>query len=221
MLTCTAAAATDPGLLKARSRFERYDTPSGHVYPRIRTFYNEHTQAKRLPPDLPLIVLQHGLGGSVAQFAPLLNALTQIAPCLAIDLPGCGLSDFKPDQIEAYTTTAFAELLYVAIDRYRNKETKQKVVLIGVSVAARSHTFSPMSHWDKACENDKLIDRHVGRRSRCERSLLTFYLLLLAQHGLLHHRFARFFELPSTTSLLRCHPFTDCNMSALENHVGP
>lgn len=151
MLTSTAAASTDPGLLRARSKFERYETPSGHVYPRIRTFYNQHTNAEKLPADLPLIVLQHGLGGSVAQFAPLLNSLTQIAPCLAIDLPGCGLSAFRPDEIEAYTTTAFAELLYVAIDRYRNKETNQKVILIGHSMgcsitALLASSSSPLHH---------------------------------------------------------------------------
>ncbi|KAI5367754.1 Putative tyrosine-specific protein phosphatase [Septoria linicola] len=128
------AASTDPGLLKARSTFKRYETPSGHVYPRIRTFYNEHTQAKKLPADLPLFVLMHGLGGSAAQFAPLLNSLTRIAPCLAIDLPGCGLSAFEPDDITAYTTTAFAELLFAAIQEHRNKEVDQKVVLIGHSM---------------------------------------------------------------------------------------
>ncbi|KAM3424983.1 hypothetical protein BST61_g6953 [Cercospora zeina] len=144
------AASTDPGLLKARTTFKQYQTP-GHVYPRIRTFYNEHTQATKLPADLPLIVLVHGLGGSAAQFAPLLNSLTQIAPCLAIDLPGCGLSDFKPDDIEAYTTTAFAELLYVAIEEHRNKEANQKVVLIGHSMgcsiaALLASSSSPLRH---------------------------------------------------------------------------
>lgn len=151
MLTELPAASTDPGLLKARTTFKQYSTLSGHVYPRIRTFYNEHTQASKLPADLPLIVLIHGLGGSAAQFAPLLNSLTQIAPCLAIDLPGCGLSDFKPDDIEAYTTTAFAELLHVAIDEHRNKEANQKVVLIGHSMgcsiaALLASSSSPLHH---------------------------------------------------------------------------
>ncbi|PIB03180.1 mRNA-capping enzyme [Cercospora beticola] len=145
------AASTDPGLLKARTKYRSYSTPSGHVYPRIRTFYNEHTQASKLPADLPLIVLIHGLGGSAAQFAPLLNSLTQIAPCMAIDLPGCGLSDFKPDDIEAYTTTAFAELLHVAIEEHRNKEANQKVVLIGHSMgcsiaALLASSSSPLYH---------------------------------------------------------------------------
>ncbi|KAF2216038.1 hypothetical protein CERZMDRAFT_35200 [Cercospora zeae-maydis SCOH1-5] len=151
MLTDLPAASTDPGLLKARTTFKQYQTPSGHVYPRIRTFYNEHTQATKLPADLPLIVLIHGLGGSAAQFAPLLNSLTQIAPCLAIDLPGCGLSDFKPDDLEAYTTAAFAELLYVAIEEHRNKEANQKVVLVGHSMgcsiaALLASSSSPLRH---------------------------------------------------------------------------
>lgn len=76
----------------------------------------------------------HGLGGSIAQFEKLLASLSQVASCLAIDLPGCGLSDFEPQDVEAYTTTAFAELLFAAIDRYRDKDNNQKVILIGHSM---------------------------------------------------------------------------------------
>ncbi|KXT02538.1 hypothetical protein AC579_417 [Pseudocercospora musae] len=129
-----AAAETDPGLLKKRSNYDLYETRSGIVYPRIRTFYNVHAQAKKLPKDVPLLVVMHGLGGSIAQFEKLLASLTQVATCLAIDLPGCGLSDFEPKNVEAYTTVAFAELLYAAIDRYRDKENNQKVILIGHSM---------------------------------------------------------------------------------------
>ncbi|KAF7191120.1 mRNA-capping enzyme [Pseudocercospora fuligena] len=128
------AAETDPGLLKKGTNYERYETRSGIVYPRIRTFYNVHAQAKKLPKDVPLLVFMHGLGGSIAQFEKLLASLTQVATCLAIDLPGCGLSDFEPRNVEAYTTVAFAELLYAAIDRYRDKENDQKVILIGHSI---------------------------------------------------------------------------------------
>lgn len=104
-----------------------------------------------MPKDLPLLVFMHGLGGSVAQFQQLLTALTQHAPCMAIDLPGCGLSDEKPKNIDAYSTTAFAELLYVAIDRYRKKDVDQKIILVGHSMgcsinALLSSLTSPLSH---------------------------------------------------------------------------
>jgi pimeloyl-ACP methyl ester carboxylesterase/protein-tyrosine phosphatase len=93
----------------------------------------------------------HGLGGSISQFAPLLTTLVNTASCLAIDLPGCGLSDFKPNQVDAYTTTAFAELLFAAIDRFRDKEVNQKVVLIGHSMgcsisALLASSSSPLAH---------------------------------------------------------------------------
>ncbi|EME46903.1 hypothetical protein DOTSEDRAFT_79004 [Dothistroma septosporum NZE10] len=161
------AASTDPGLLVKDTRFERYQTPSGHVYPKIRTFYHDHQKKANLPADLPLLVFMHGLGGSVAQFAPLLTSLVNIAPCLAIDLPGCGRSDFLPKENEAYTTTALAELLFTAIDRFRSKDCSQKIVLVGHSMgcsisALLASKTSPLAH---------LCSAHVlGMIALCPRS---------------------------------------------------
>ena len=76
----------------------------------------------------------HGLGGSASQFASLLTSLINLAPCLAIDLPGCGLSDFQPNDPKAYSTRALAELLSAAIARFRDAENSQKVILIGHSL---------------------------------------------------------------------------------------
>lgn len=126
--------SSEPGLFKKHSGFESFSTPSGHVYPKIRVFYHAHPQAAKLPKDLPLLVFMHGLGGNATQFAPLLTSLVNVAPCLAIDLPGCGLSDFRPNEVSAYTTQALAELLYAAIDRYRDAANNQQVVLIGHSM---------------------------------------------------------------------------------------
>ncbi|KAK4626222.1 mRNA-capping enzyme [Fulvia fulva] len=161
------ATTTDPGLLVKGTRFEQYQTPSGHVYPKIRTFYHEHQKKANLPADLPLLVFMHGLGGSAAQFAPLLTSLVNIAPCLAIDLPGCGRSEFLPKENEAYTTTALAELLFAAIDRFRNKDCNQKVVLVGHSMgcsisALLASNTSPLAH---------LCSEHVlGMIALCPRS---------------------------------------------------
>ena len=126
--------ASEPGLFKKHSTFESFTTASGFVYPRIRVFHYEHSQAGKLPKDLPLLVFMHGLGGNATQFAPLLTSLVNVAPCLAIELPGCGLSDFRPDAPEAYTTAAFAELLCSAIERYHDAESNQQVVLVGHSM---------------------------------------------------------------------------------------
>ena len=77
----------------------------------------------------------------MAQFNPLLTSLTNISTCLAIDLPGCGVSEFSETSWEAYTTDALVELIEVIIQDYRDKEGGQGVVLIahsmGCSLGAR------------------------------------------------------------------------------------
>ncbi|KAK4542887.1 hypothetical protein LTR36_006076 [Oleoguttula mirabilis] len=125
---------SEPGLFMKHSSFESFTTASGYTYPKIRVFYHAHPQAGKLPKNLPLLVFMHGLGGNATQFSPLLTSMVNVAPCLAIDLPGCGLSDFTPKDPGAYSTAAFAELLSAAIDRFRDRENNQQVVLIGHSM---------------------------------------------------------------------------------------
>ncbi|KAL6714127.1 hypothetical protein ACLMJK_008621 [Lecanora helva] len=130
------AEFTDPGLLKKHSHFESFTT-SYATYSSIRTFYGPHPQADKLPSiptPLPLLVFVHGLGGSLAQFNPLLTGLVNVAPCLGIDLPGCGRSKFSPTNWDAYTIRALAELLMVVITQYCAETPHQGVVLIGHSM---------------------------------------------------------------------------------------
>jgi pimeloyl-ACP methyl ester carboxylesterase/protein-tyrosine phosphatase len=132
------ARATDPALLARNSEIKPYTT-TRFTYPGVRVFYKRHQQADRLPKSpapVPLLVFVHGLGGSVAQFHPLLTSLTPIASCLAIDLPGCGVSQFAPRSWAAYTTDALVELLETIIEDYRDVEEGQGVVLIGHSMGA-------------------------------------------------------------------------------------
>ncbi|KAI4794880.1 hypothetical protein E4T45_12286, partial [Aureobasidium sp. EXF-8846] len=146
-------SASDPGLLRKHSSQKSY-TAAGFVYPSIRTFYHPHPQAAKLPTrptSLPLLVFVHGLGGSAAQFAPLLTGLINAAPCLAIDLPGCGLSEFLPPTREAYKTEALAALIAEAITQHRDAENGQRVILIGHSMgcslsALLASSTSPLSH---------------------------------------------------------------------------
>jgi pimeloyl-ACP methyl ester carboxylesterase/protein-tyrosine phosphatase len=110
---------------------------TGFTYPGIRTFYRSHPQEGKLPnkPNaIPLLVFIHGLGGSAAQFHPILISLVNLAPCLAIDLPGCGTSTFEPKAWEAYTTDALVRLLAVVINEHRDSAKSQNVVLIGHSM---------------------------------------------------------------------------------------
>jgi len=132
----TDADATDPGLLKKHSSVKSYTT-SYATYPAIRTFYRPHPQADKLPSKptpLPLLVFIHGLGGSLAQFNPLLTSLVNVAPCLGIDLPGCGRSAFSPTSWDAYVPKALADLLSVAISQQSDQNLDQGVILIGHSM---------------------------------------------------------------------------------------
>ncbi|CAG8973434.1 hypothetical protein HYALB_00006460 [Hymenoscyphus albidus] len=128
------AEANDPQLLKKHSKLQTYTT-SKYTYRNIRVFFREHPQYEKLPTTpapLPLLVFIHGLGGSVAQFNPLLTSLVNLASCLAIDLPGCGLSEFDEKSWDAYKIENLAELVGLAIAEHR--APGQGVVLIGHSL---------------------------------------------------------------------------------------
>ena len=133
-----AAHATDPGILRKFTTYNSYTT-SVATYPAIRTFYSPHPQLARLPTKptpLPLIVVVHGLGGSLAQFHHLLTSLSNVGSCFGIDLPGCGLSKFAPTDWDSYTVEALSELLAEAIEQHRDQESGQEVILVGHSLGA-------------------------------------------------------------------------------------
>ncbi|KAF4979614.1 hypothetical protein F66182_17275, partial [Fusarium sp. NRRL 66182] len=126
----------DPGLLKKHCSHLSYTT-SVATYPAIRTFFSPHPHMDKLPSKpspIPMLVFIHGLGGSLAQFHPLLTSLSNVGPCFGIDLPGCGLSSFAPTNWEAYSIEALAELIAVAIEEHRDKAANQGVILIAHSL---------------------------------------------------------------------------------------
>lgn len=130
------AEPTDPGLLRKHSTFKSYNITTG-TYPSIRTFFRPHPQAAKLPSiptPLPLLVFIHGLGGSLAQFHPLLSSFVNVAPCLGVDLPGCGLSKFSPTTWEHYTLSALVELLSTVIAEHCKENEQQGVILVGHSM---------------------------------------------------------------------------------------
>ncbi|RAR09303.1 dual specificity phosphatase [Stemphylium lycopersici] len=156
------AATTDPGLIKKYSTIQSYTVPAtGFSYPRLRIFYRPHHQESKLPKDpcpIPLLVFIHGLGGSIAQFSPILISLSNLAPCLALDLPGCGASGFEPKSWDAYTTEALVQLLAMVIEAHRAADEGQPVVLVGHSMgcslaALLASPTSPYAH---------LLSRHVS-----------------------------------------------------------
>mgnify|MGYP001940446055 CR=1 FL=1 len=148
--------------MKKYSIVRSYTVPStGFVYPRLRTFYRPHHQEDKLPKvpcPVPLLVFIHGLGGSIAQFSPILISLSNLAPCLAVDLPGCGVSSFEPKAWDAYTTEALVQLLAVVIEAHRATDDGQPVVLVGHSMgcslaALLASPSSPHAH---------LLSQHVS-----------------------------------------------------------
>ncbi|KAI0200703.1 dual specificity phosphatase catalytic domain-containing protein [Astrocystis sublimbata] len=134
--------ATDPALLRNHSEIKSFKAArSGITFPAIRVFYRRHPKTDELPNDpapLPLLVFIHGLGGSVAQFHPLLTSLSNSASCLAIDLPGCGRSQFAPTAWDAYTTENLTDLIETIISQYT--EAGQGILLVahsmGTAIAA-------------------------------------------------------------------------------------
>ncbi|KAH7308110.1 hypothetical protein B0I35DRAFT_453987 [Stachybotrys elegans] len=129
---------TDPALLRDNSEFKTYKTDK-FEYPGIRVFFRQHSKASelpRVPGPLPLLVCIPGLGGSVAQFHPLLSSLVDLAPCLSFDHPGGGRSQFANSSWDAYKFENLAELYETIIEDYRDKEAGQTVVLIGHSMGS-------------------------------------------------------------------------------------
>ena len=137
-------------MLEKHSSFKSYTT-SFATYPSIRTFYRPHSQADKLPSKptpLPLLVFVHGLGGSLAQFNPLLTSLVNVGSCLGVDLPGCGRSRFAPSSWKAYTPKALAELIRVVITEYCAEAVGQGVILIGHSAGCSFSALVAQAHQD-------------------------------------------------------------------------
>jgi Alpha/beta hydrolase family len=161
------AIATDPGLLKKHSHYSWFFVPAtGFTYPSIRIFYRPHPQGDKLPSmptPIPLLVFIHGLGGSVAQFHALLTSMVNLAPCLGFDLPGCGLSRFDPRKWNAYTSDALVQLIAIIIERYRDKEHGQGVVLVCHSMGRRlPHR---LAHFEALLM--RRICRYLARSTAC------------------------------------------------------
>ena len=166
IMVSTNSHDTDPPLLRENSHFKSFKT-SRFEYPEIRVFFRQHPKAVELPKSpapLPLLVCVPGLGGSVAQFHPLLTSLVDLAPCLSMDYPGGGRSKFAPTDWAAYTTEAMQELLETIIEEYRDTEAEQPVVLIGHSMG------TALSAWlanTKVPHTTSLAEHVVGLVAIC------------------------------------------------------
>jgi pimeloyl-ACP methyl ester carboxylesterase len=161
------AEASDPDLLKKHSTFRSYKT-SRFAYPSLRIFFREHPQFEKLPTEpapLPLLVFIHGLGGSIAQFNPLLTSLVNLSSCLAIDLPGCGVSKFEPKNWDAYTMGNLVELLGLIIEDHRRED--QGAVLVGHSMGC---SLAAMLATKSTSFPNSLSEHVVGLVAVCPRA---------------------------------------------------
>lgn len=165
-ITSTDPHATDPPLLKDNSAFKTYKT-SRFEYPDIRVFFRQHAKARELPAPLPLLVCIPGLGGSVAQFHPLLSSLVDLAPCLAIDYPGGGRSRYAVTSWDAYSPEALLELLETVVEDHRDTHAGQGVVLIGHSMGT---ALAARLASKKASRTTQLADHVVGLVAICPTS---------------------------------------------------
>ncbi|KAH0538990.1 hypothetical protein FGG08_004439 [Glutinoglossum americanum] len=156
---------------KKYSEFHSFTIPiHKHTYPSIRIFYRPHANADSLPTTpspLPLLVFIHGLGGSLSQFHPLLKSLANPAPCLGIDLPGCGLSSFEPKSWDAYTVGALVELLALVIENYRDSQAGQGIVLVGHSMGC---SLAALLASSSSPYPSRIADHTLGLVGICPRS---------------------------------------------------
>ena len=96
-----------------------------------------------------------------------MSSLVNLASCLSIDLPGCGLSSFEPTSWNAYTTEALAELLETVIEEYREKDAGQGIVLIGHSMGA---SLAALLATHNPSKSRLLADYVVGLVGICPRA---------------------------------------------------
>ena len=78
----------------------------------------------------PLLLMLHGWAGAAADWEPLLAALPDRIHAIAVDLPGCGLSE-KPDA--AYDMPWFLDMLHGLCAAFQAKQ----VVLAGHSMGGQ------------------------------------------------------------------------------------
>lgn len=91
------------------------------------------------PEDGPLLVLVHGLGGSLVSWAAVAPALSRVAKVFAMDLPGFGQS---PGGLRSATLVANQALLH----SFMRKVTGAPAILVGHSMGATIATMQAVRH---------------------------------------------------------------------------
>ena len=79
----------------------------------------------------------------MAQFKAVVTNFVDVAPCLGIDFPGCGRSEFAPKVWSAYSPAALADLLRTVIQEHATPG--QRFVLVGHSLGCSLSVLAALS----------------------------------------------------------------------------
>ena len=112
------AEASESNFIVEHSKFVKV---KGH---RIRVVWNGAPTNKR-----PVYVFVHGLGGQAVQFEDILQGLGSL-PFIAIDLPGCGQSEYRARL--GYGTEIMAGMIDAVIEHVVGSEAR--IILVGHSM---------------------------------------------------------------------------------------
>lgn len=118
-------------VLSQWSKVRSYCTATAR-YCAVNTFFKPLDAPRSA--NTPLLVFVHGLGGGIDQFEFLIEHFAINYSCLAIDLPGCGQSEFQPTDWDAFRLENLASLHDEVIDQHRDAANEQKVICIAHSL---------------------------------------------------------------------------------------
>lgn len=96
-------------------QFQRVTTAASGIERAV----NLHARLTPGPRDAAPLFGVHGLGGSATNWTELATALQEVAPSIAIDLPGWGESDPAPDR--DYSITAASRWTIAAIEAFADR----------------------------------------------------------------------------------------------------
>lgn len=98
----------------------------------LRVVVAPNRETPKLPPNRPIVLFVHGLGGQLNQFERQIDYFNYFADVLAVDLPGHGKSADQP--FGQLTSDRFVELLYLLLNLQLLPTEYSKVLLVGHSM---------------------------------------------------------------------------------------
>lgn len=123
------AEEEEPPLITKHCSMKNYNVKGRSLD--LRVFNLPHYRENKFPA-LPIVLLIHGLGGTLSQFYHIMDHMSHYAELVAVDLPGHGKSKFKPKEWSAYTTESMLDVLETVLQSSASDD--REVVIIGHSM---------------------------------------------------------------------------------------